>query len=533
MQTLDSRLTSMVLIAGGVVSHFIFNKYEPRRVCPTLALILGPPLVVACFLCPPDRPSVIEILGFYAVHLGSLIASLVAYLLSPYHPLAAFPGPIICKLTRLWGLKVVQTGNQHRYYKALHARYGPYVRTGPNHIHISDADALPTVMGLKPFRRSERGLLTIIDPQEHAQRRKIWDRSMNTSATLGYQDMLSRRIGQLIHQLQKRQGLEIDLSMWLSFLSFDFMGDLAFGGKFRLSEQGSDVDGYMKGTRQYLKFQESSGVIPWIKPLMWMLPGANVMKHFLELSKASVLARMSEGSSNKDIFYYLLDEEGIGHGPPSLPTLIMESGLAIVSGSDTTGTALSNVFFYLLSNPENLARLQKEVDDAFPPGADIVSPSAAAELKYLNAVINETLRLQPAVPSGATRTLPLGGGGVHISGRWLPEGTTVQMSPYSVHRDPRYFYPDPECYCPDRWLEANSEARLEQSAYFPFSYGPTGCVGKGLAMLELRMVVCALIQKFEFKFAPSFKSRDWEDNLADFFILVKGELPVQMKARKQ
>jgi cytochrome P450 len=63
--------------------------------------------------------------------------------------------------------------------------------------------------------------------------------------------------------------------------------------------------------------------------------------------------------------------------------------------------------------------------------------------------------------------------------------------------------------------------------------GPTGCVGKGLALLELRMVVCALIQKFEFKFAPSFNPREWEDNLADFFILVKGELPVQVKARKQ
>jgi cytochrome P450 len=146
--------------------------------------------------------------------------------------------------------------------------------SGPNHIHISDAAALPTVMGIKPFRRSERGLrlmqkcrpptnlilgygaatlrgstgslLTIIDPQEHAQRRKIWDRSMNTSAILGYGDMLLRRIGQLIHQLQKREGSEVDLSMWLSFLSyvvllsvwlllnvfffscrFDIMGDLA------------------------------------------------------------------------------------------------------------------------------------------------------------------------------------------------------------------------------------------------------------------------------------------------------------------
>jgi cytochrome P450 len=61
--------------------------------------------------------------------------------------------------------------------------------------------------------------------------------------------------------------------------------------------------------------------------------------------------------------------------------------------------------------------------------------------------------------------------------------------------------------------------------------GPTACAGKGLALLELRMVVCALIQKFEFEFAPSFKTWSWEENLEDCFILMKGQLPVRIKTR--
>ncbi|KAF8518339.1 hypothetical protein JB92DRAFT_2663898, partial [Gautieria morchelliformis] len=62
---------------------------------------------------------------------------------------------------------------------------------------------------------------------------------------------------------------------------------------------------------------------------------------------------------------------------------------------------------------------------------------------------------------------------------------------------------------------------LNHSAYFPFSYGPTKCVGKGLAILELRTVVCALIQKFEFELRPGFRREDWEGSLGDWFILVK------------
>ena len=118
-----------------------------------------------------------------------------------------------------------------------------------------------------------------------------------------------------------------------------------------------------------------------------------------------------------------------------------------------------------------------------------------------------------------------------------------------VHRDPRYFYPDPECFRPDRWLEPTSDSILDQSAYFPFSYGkfrfsstitytpsqtpgPTSCAGKSLALLEIRMVVCSLIQNFEFELSPSFNYGDWESNLQDCFILVKGELPVRIQVRK-
>lgn len=90
-------------------------------------------------------------------------------------------------------------------------------------------------------------------------------------------------------------------------------------------------------------------------------------------------------------------------------TLMGESMLAIIAGSDTTSTALANLVFYLLSQPECFVRLRQELDIAAGDGAayDVeIEAEKLVELKYLQAIINETLRLQPAVPNGVQRMVP-------------------------------------------------------------------------------------------------------------------------------
>lgn len=99
------------------------------------------------------------------------------------------------------------------------------------------------------------------------------------------------------------------------------------------------------------------GTIAWVRPFMSMLPGVGGMRRFMRFARDSVLDRKLRGSSRKDIFYYLvrnyhsvfsthridpslllvvtrmqLDEEGLGSSAPSLPTLMLESSLAIVAG---------------------------------------------------------------------------------------------------------------------------------------------------------------------------------------------------------
>jgi cytochrome P450 len=104
----------------------------------------------------------------------------------------------------------------------------------------------------------------------------------------------------------------------------------------------------------------------------------------------------------------------------SAADLSVEATLAVVAGSDTTGTALANTIYYLICYPEVFARLRAELDVAAGQGAgydELIDSERLAELKYLQAVINETLRLQPAVPNGIQRSIPIQDGVLPVAGQ--------------------------------------------------------------------------------------------------------------------
>lgn len=115
-----------------------------------------------------------------------------------------------------------------------------------------------------------------------------------------------------------------------------------------------------------------------------------------------------------------------------------------------------------------------------------------------------------------------------------------------MQRDARNFT-SPLTFWPDRWLIADglapapapsgSGAGQQQQfthnadAFIPFSYGAANCVGKNLALLEMRMVICLCMQKFEMRFAQGWDAKRWEDNLEDTFVASMGPLPVVLHRR--
>ncbi|KAJ7227446.1 cytochrome P450 [Mycena pura] len=547
-------LATAMLLAS-LACYLFLKRYEPTDVPLLVGLLVAPPLTVA-FLQADLHDLFGALLRSCSYYYSGLLFCILTYRISPLHPLSKYPGPMMCKISKIWLTFVASRGKLHRYVKELHDKYGPVVRIGPNELSIIEVSLVPSILGVNGMpkgplwdgrrisgnkgaaaKEASRGnLIGSRDPKLHADARKAWNKAFVPTAVKGYEPILIRRVAQLVELLRAQTERSTDLSQWLSFFSFDFMGDVTFGGGFELMRDG-DKDGLWHRMERGLYLPALTQQIPWSIGFLPYFPMiGQEMKALGKFAVDQAKKRLGEGSVHNDLFYYLIDDKRADADPYPFPLVVSNSVLAIIAGSDTSATVLANTFFFLLSHPESYKRLQSELDEAFP--RRVREPTDAAllsSLPYLNAVIKESLRLLPPVATSLQRA-PIVGTGSKVLGEGfvIPEGTSVVVPPYAMHRDPRYFSPSPEKYIPDRWLAGDDDPRrfiVNEDAYIPFSTGPANCAGKNLALLEIRMVVAFVMQAFEMRLIDGYDKQQWEAELKDYFVMQKGSLPVILTSR--
>ncbi|KIY45688.1 cytochrome P450 [Fistulina hepatica ATCC 64428] len=541
------------------VTYLIFKRYEPETPLP-LVLFLGVVPGALSWLhldLSQDAPHVVaHISSTYTAFYAIVLLCIVIYRISPFHPLASYPGPFLHKLSKfrmVWVLFQRRhrcLGVDVRYYQSLHQEYGVSILTGPNELSIVDADAIGPILGGKGFPKGPfwdgrvapgvtRSLISERDPVEHQRRRRTWNRAFSQTSLQGYEDILRERTLQFVATLETLQG-SLDLDQWISFYTFDFMGDMAFRGGFELIRHGEDHTGVVELMDTAFLRNNMTAHVPYTLRYLVMLPSGSHNTKFMDFASERVAIRRREGALRKDLFHHLIDEEGIEPMPPPMNELMSDGLLAIVAGSDTTSHVLVNLFQFIMTHPATYARLQAEIDSAFPPGALPYDTHKQADMPYLEAVINETMRLQPPLPNGAQRSTQRIGARM-VGNHFIPAGTQVQINTYALQRDPRYFYPCPEDFFPDRWLEPiqwTPEFREHVTAgeksgrpfvhdvraFVPFSFGPAMCVGRPLAYMQMRMVVCAIMRRFHMRIAPG-------SDLKDYAIAGRGILPTILTPR--
>lgn len=129
--------------------------------------------------------------------------------------------------------------------------------------------------------------------------------------------------------------------------------------------------------------------LPWSVSIAHKLPFVvSGIAKFTKFVDACVTTRRIRGPREKDLFYHLVNEEQGPAGYPDHKLVIENSKVAIVAGSDTTATTLTNLFYNIMTNAEVMGRLRKELDEAFPPGeGDPFDFTRLSELPILNAVM--------------------------------------------------------------------------------------------------------------------------------------------------
>ena len=115
---------------------------------------------------------------------------------------------------------------------------------------------------------------------------------------------------------------------------------------------------------------------------------------------------------------------------------------------------------------------------------------SVSTLPFTEAVVKESLRLFPPAWSLSREAVEAD----EVAGWHIPAGAAVWLNQWTVHRDPR-FYEEPLAFRPQRWLDG-LERRLPRFAFFPFGGGPRLCIGLSFAMMEARLALAALAQRF-------------------------------------
>ena len=147
----------------------------------------------------------------------------------------------------------------------------------------------------------------------------------------------------------------------------------------------------------------------------------------------------------------------------------------------------------MASHPQAQERAAAEVDAALmgrPPDADAVQA-----LPWLTATLKEAMRLYPPVAAIMTRRLTRE---ITLGGVRLPARTLVRVTPWLLHRDPRWWPREPEAFRPERFMAATGSAPdpILRGAYIPFGLGPRVCLGQHFAQLEMNVIAAMLLQRF-------------------------------------
>jgi cytochrome P450 len=174
-----------------------------------------------------------------------------------------------------------------------------------------------------------------------------------------------------------------------------------------------------------------------------------------------------------------------------------------IAGHETTANALTWTFYLLSQNQDVETKLHDEINSVLGDSRDnniesrIPSADDIPKLQYTEKVLRESMRLYP----------PVWTIGRHVEDDYpigeytIPAGSSILMSQYVMHHNPRY-YEEPERFNPDRWTE-EFKTHLPRFCYFPFGGGIRGCIGEPFAWMEGVLIIATIAQKWTMRLLPS------------------------------
>ncbi|KAF9774148.1 hypothetical protein IL306_007898 [Fusarium sp. DS 682] len=504
---------------------------------------------------PPMNAEGLVYLVLVALLAYLILKPFLNYLLDPLD-LKKYPAPsFLAATTQFWILKETWFQRRSRSIHRQHEKLGDVIRIAPSLIIFNIPEAVPDIYGHSTARKlvkdtfydkiagKERDIVNVIDHGDHSQRRKYLSNSFALKTVTDMEPVIRQNFQKLIDLLdsvaaENSNSQALDIRRWFNYFTLDVIGDMAFGIPMGFLARGCDtitvkspdrreydisstIDTLHRGTRLSTTLAQFSSIrsVQLVKFIFkfsnWLrrVTGVQGIEDFDNICIDQLEKRLGNGTPNRpqqDFMSKILTNRDGKDRDLSFQRLLAESIVFMNAGSETTAAALSSTLYFLLSNPKCLEMVRAELDVRLGPDHDGIIPyHSVKDLSYLRACIDEALRLRPPI-AYALQRLVVSSEGAIIAGHHIKQGTTVAVSPWTIHRN-RKLYKNPDDFDPGRWFDPDQLSNLRRH----------------IAIVELQILISTLVRRYNMSLAN--EAMDFV--IYDRFNSNPGPLPIKVERR--
>lgn len=307
------------------------------------------------------------------------------------------------------------------------------------------------------------------------------------------------------------KSVEVDVTKGLIELSADIIAHTAFGTSYKEGKKIFDLQ------QEQIHLAERINSTVYIPGRRFLPTAFNRLCRRVDKELEGVICQMIESRLRSsqvdggdlygnDLLGLLLSSmTSVGMEDPKKRSLgitevMGECKTFFLAGHETSVVVLSWTLLLLAVHDEWQERLRTEVQ-AVCGASNVPTADALSNLKLVNMVLNETLRLYPPVPVLSRKTCS----DMQLGKMTVPSETVIMVPVLALHHDERYWGPDANEFRPERFSEGVAKACRVPGVFLPFGTGPRVCIGQVFALFEVKAVVATLLQRFRIRLSPGYK----------------------------
>ncbi|KAI1112312.1 cytochrome P450 [Nemania sp. NC0429] len=460
--------------------------------------------------------------------LGYILSCVVAW-----HKLRHIPGPFTTSFSYMWTAWAAYSGRVHLIMDAQQKKYGDILRVGPDGVMVSDAESIYRIQSARsPYTRGGwysgsrldyRGdsVFTELDDTRHSKRKAILSTAFSGNNVKLVEAKVDKWIAALVASIRAKVSkgdTTMEIGRLISYFQIDLITDLQIGKEWGDLAAETDKFGFVRVGEILVPAITAFSFIPaaralytstWFMKFLGPKPtDTHGVGAFLGIIEKEVKQRYSSNTADKPYESRDFLDEWIKRGL-SVDNCQFDLSLVLPAGAETTKSVILCILLLLMSAPAVYQALKQEIRNGIAAGSisNPVTNQEAKDLKYLQAVIREGMRLGSPVSFGFPKRVPAPG--TTVCGQFLPEGTNVFVNYHSILHNEETFGKDADIFRPERFLGDNENVRrMNRTVEVIFGGGRYVCLGKSMALIELNKVFIELLRVFDFQVGKPGKP--WE-----------------------